>query len=95
MAATISLAIIGLVVPSLAAAQDETGYLPQEGDEVVVYTHTFKPEHYEEASRIVAEEFTKAMDEIGQTRHTIFIKNPSTYALIAISFFADGESVDD
>ena len=89
------LAIAGLIVPAAAVAQDAPAYLPEVGDEVVVYTHTFRPENFEEASTVVAEEFTAAMDELGQQRYTLWIRNPSTYELVAISVFAPGADVDE
>ena len=94
-AAMSALAIAGLVVPAMAADEAAQPYVPQEGDDVVVYTHVFKPEHFDEAKRIVAEEFTAAMEELGQTRYTLWIENPSTYEVIAVSVFGEGSTVED
>jgi hypothetical protein len=89
------LALASLIAPSATFAHDEPAYLPEEGDDVVLYTHTFRPENYDEASSIVVDEFTAAMDEQGQERYTLWLRNPSTYQLLAVSVFAPDSEVDD
>jgi hypothetical protein len=81
--------------PGMAVSQEERAYLPQVGDDVVVYTHAFTPEDFEHASRTVVDEFTAAMDELGQQRYTLWIRNPSTFEMVAISVFAPTADVDE
>jgi hypothetical protein len=70
-------------------------YSPKEGHSVVVYTHKFKPEHFREGVEIVTNQFADAQAEIGQKRHNIFLKRPSTHEIVNISFFDEGAGVHD
>jgi hypothetical protein len=93
--AVLGSALVVLTVFQGSVAQEVPPYSPEVGNEVVIYTHRFRAEHFDEAKRIVAEEFTTAQAEMGQTRHSIFVVNPTTYEIVAISFFEKGEDVDD
>ncbi len=69
-------------------------YSPKEGHSVVIYTHKFKPEHFRKGVEIVTQ-FADAQSEMGQKRHNIFLKRPSTHEMVNISFFDEGASVHD
>ena len=45
-------------------------YQPQDGDEVVVYIKPFRADTFDQAKRIMVEEFGEAMSTSGQERHT-------------------------
>jgi hypothetical protein len=70
-------------------------YSPQEGHSVVIYTHKFKPEHFRKGLEIVTDQFANVQSKIGQKRHNIFLKRPSTHEVVNISFFAEGAGVHD
>lgn len=91
----LGLALVALVAPGAVSAQETPQYLPEAGDEVVIYTHKFHAEHFDDAVEIVADEFTNAQLDMGQTRRNVFLVNPTTYEVIAISFFGPGEDVDE
>jgi len=93
--ALLTSAMVVLGAASASFAQDAPSYLPQEGDEVVIYTHKFNAEHFAEATDIVVDEFTGAQAELGQTRRNYFLVNPTTYEVVAVSFFEGDESVDE
>lgn len=65
------------------------------GNEVVIYSHHFKPENFAAGLKLVEDGFTAAQAEMGQTRQNYFLVNPSTYHVVVVSFFAKEESVDD
>lgn len=87
----VALVWAGLAAAPAAAAED---YQPAVGDEVVVYTHRFKPENYDEGLALVRDGFTAAQAEAGQTRRNYFIVNPTTFEVMVISYFAGGSDVD-
>ncbi|MEI9901518.1 MAG: hypothetical protein WDN31_16835 [Hyphomicrobium sp.] len=70
-------------------------YLPQKGDEVVVYTHKFKAENYAEGMKLIEEGFPAAQAKAGQTRRNYILTDPSNYEVILVSFFAPGSNVDE
>jgi hypothetical protein len=70
-------------------------YSPKKGHSVVIYTHKFKPEHFREGVEIITNQFPDAQSKIGQKRHNIFIRRPSTHEMVNISFFDEGAGVDD
>lgn len=78
-----------------AWAGDAPAYVPQKGDEVVVYTHHFKPEFFAEGVKLAEEGFRDAAKAAGQTRHFDFLLDPNDYELVVVSFFAKGSSADD
>ncbi len=93
--AALSLAFVLVIASQTGIAQESSAYVPEEGDEVVVYTHRFNAEDFDEAKKVVEEGFTEAAATMGQVRHNVFIVNPTNYEIVAISFFSKGESVDD
>ena len=84
-----------LLRPQLLQAQDATPYAPVERDEVVIYTHHFLPERFEAAKQIVAEGFTVAQNDMGQSRHNYFLEDPANHSIVVVSFYQAGESVDE
>lgn len=71
------------------------GYFPQSGDEVLIFTHRFNPEDYEEGKRIVYEDFSAAIQASGQTRRTYFLNNTAESEFIVISLFHSSSSTED
>jgi hypothetical protein len=71
------------------------GYFPQSGDEVLIFTHRFNPEDYEEGKRIVYEEFSAAIQASGQMRRTYFLNNPDNAEFIVISLFHTSSSTEE
>jgi hypothetical protein len=88
-------------VGSESAATNEStpsfipGYFPQSGDEVLIFTHRFNPEDYEEGKRIVYEDFSAAIQASGQMRRTYFLNNPDDAEFIVISLFHTSSSTED
>ena len=80
--------LMGLVIPATTA--EESAYTPQPGDEVVIYLMKFKPEDFEKGKKIQVKEFSKAMQESGQTRHTYFLEDAENKNTLAVSFFKKG-----
>ena len=85
-----------LVAVSLftAGASLAEEYRPEDGDEVVVYTNTFRADSFDTAKRIMVEEYGEAMAMSKQARHTYWIANPETHQIVGISFFDKGHPVD-
>jgi len=69
-------------------------YSPMEGHSVVIYTHKFKPEHFDEGVKIVREHFPDAQLKFGHKRHNIFLMRPTTNEIVNVSFFDGGPGVD-
>ena len=65
---------------------------PMVGHSVVIYTHKFKPGHFDAGVKIVREQFPKAQVRHGQKRINIFIERPDAYEIVNVSFF-DGAGV--
>jgi len=80
--------LTALVIPETKA--EEPAYTPQPGDEVVIYLMKFKPEDFEKGKKIQVNEFSKAMQESGQTRHTYFLEDAENNNTLAVSFFSKG-----
>ena len=70
-------------------------YSPKEGHSVVIYTHKFKPERFREGGEIVTKQFLATQSKIGQKRHNIFLRRPSTHEIVNMSFFDEGAGVGD
>ena len=70
-------------------------YLPQVGDEVVIYTKRWKAEHLGTANRMHMEGIGEALDSSGQTRRTYWVVDQNSYETVVISFFKKGHNVDD
>jgi antibiotic biosynthesis monooxygenase (ABM) superfamily enzyme len=68
-------------------------YSPMEGHSVVIYTHKFKPQHFDEGVKIVRE-FPDAQLKFGHKRHNIFLMRPTTNEIVNVSFFDGGPGVD-
>jgi hypothetical protein len=78
---------------SAAAGQPE--YLPQPGDQVIIFTHRFNEGDYEEGIRIVVEGFSSAIQSSGQTRRTYFLENPETNEMVVTSYFHKDSSTEE
>lgn len=70
-------------------------YLPQVGDEVVIYTQRWKAEHFETANRMHMEGIGEAIESSGQMRRTYWVVDRNSHETIVISFFKKGHNVDD
>lgn len=90
----VSLAFTFIVAaPEILLAQ-QPEYLPQVGDDDVIYTKRWKAEDFEKANQIVADGHGEAMKESGQTRRTFWVIDPYSYETVAVSFFKKGDSVE-
>jgi len=78
-----------------AGAADMPAYAPAPGNEVVVYTHHFKPESFEAGVKLVEEGFTEAQAKLGQTRKNYFLVNPESHDVVVVSFFGEGMDVEE
>jgi hypothetical protein len=78
-----------------AQAQDKKEYVPAATNEVVIYTHRFKPENFEEGLKLVQEGFTAAQAKMGQTRLNYFLADRNSHDVVVVSFFGEGMSVED
>lgn len=101
---SIQIIFLALVIVLLAAACTTTGadnpssdlnYLPRTDDEVLIFTHRFNPEDFEEGKRIVFEDFSAAIDASGQTRRTYFLDNPDTAEFVVLSYFHSDDSTQE
>ncbi len=90
-----ALAFSALLLAGIGVAKAEDAYVPANGDEVVIYSHHFKAENFEEGLKLVEDGFTAAQAKMGQTRENFFLVNPTTYDVVVISFFGKGGSVDE
>lgn len=72
----------------------EPNYLPRKGDEVILFTHLFKEENYEDGINIVTNDFPTAIENSGQTRRSYFLDNPSNNEMVAASFFHPDSDTD-
>ena len=71
---------------------EDATHSPMEGQPVVIYTHTFRPEHYREGVELVTKGFPEAQLELGRERHNIFLKRPATHTVVSINFFDSEEA---
>ena len=92
---TIPFAALILFSSGAAIAEDAPSFLPSKGSEVVIYSHHFKAENFEEGLKLVEDGFTAAQLKMGQTRRNYFLVNPSTYDVVVVSFFGENESVNE
>jgi hypothetical protein len=76
-------------------AEDKAEYKPAKGNDVVIYTHHFKPDTFAAGLKLVEEGFTAAQAKMGQTRKNYFLVNPDTHDVVVVSFFDEGMSVDE
>lgn len=74
---------------------NEYDCLPEDGDHVAIYNAKYKPSEFENAKKIHAEGFGKAMEESGQDRITYFLEDKENNEVIAVSFFKKGNTVDE
>lgn len=88
-------AIVLAVTVSSATAAEMASYSPAPGNEVVVYTHHFKPESFEAGVKLVEEGFTEAQSKLGQTRQNYFLVNSETHDVVVVSFFGEGMDVEE
>ena len=79
----------------LLGADASAAYSPKEGHAVAVYTYKFKPEHYSEGVELATRHFVEAELKAKQKRYNIFLRRPSTFELINVSFFGEGASVSE
>jgi len=78
-----------------AEAADTNAYAPAPGNEVVVYTHHFKPETFEAGVKLVEEGFTQAQAKLGQTRKNYFLVDAESHDVVVVSFFGEGMDVEE
>ncbi len=88
-------AAAGAVCPAVTDSAALVEYLPREGDEAVVFIHTFSAQTFDQGQQVVADGFSNAIDAFGQVRKTYFMANPDALQVVVVSFFQKGESVDD
>lgn len=86
---------LSLLLAGSAVAVSADEVFPTKGNEVVIYSHHFKPENFNEGLKLVKEGFTNAQAKMGQTRHNYFLVNPETHDVVVVSFFGKDESVDE
>ena len=88
-------ASLSLLLGGAAAAVVAGEVFPSKGNEVVIYTHHFKPENFAAGLKLVEEGFTDAQTKMGQTRHNYFLVNSAANDVVVVSFFGKDESVED
>ena len=91
-AATVLSISLGGATAAFAAAA--TPYEPSPGEEVVVYTHRFKPSQFEAGLKLVEEGFTAAQKEAGQTRKNDILVDRAHHTVVLVSYFGPGSDVD-
>ena len=91
----LALASTLLLPTGLGIAGEAPAYLPVRGDAVVVYTHLFNPDDFEEGRMLVEDGFIKAMTDMGEKRRTYFLVGAPNRKVVVVSFFAEGVSVDE
>ncbi|MEQ9617569.1 MAG: hypothetical protein RIG61_00150 [Deltaproteobacteria bacterium] len=92
---SMSLLLALLTFAPKGGAEEEAAYVPEPGDEVVIYTIKYKPEDFEKGKKIQVEGFGKAMTASGQSRATYFLADPENSVTLAVSFFKKSHSVED
>jgi hypothetical protein len=88
-------ALSGGVCTDVLAQESGARYVPGPGDEVVVYTHRFKPESFEDGLKLVREGFPAAQKAAGQTRMNEFIVDAADHKVVVVSFFGSDSAVED
>ncbi len=69
-------------------------YYPEQGDEVIIFTHLFNAADYETGKDIVVNGFSQVIENSGQTRRSYFLDNPSNYEVVNTSFFHQNSGTD-
>lgn len=69
-------------------------YYPEQGDEVIIFTHLFNAADYVTGKDIVVNGFSQVIENSGQIRRSYFLDNPSNYEVINTSFFHQDSSTD-
>lgn len=69
-------------------------YLPEPGDQVLLFIHLFNPTDHETGTEIVVDEFSEAIKNSGQTRRTYFLNDPDSSGMLVPSFFHPGSSTE-
>ncbi|PPE80492.1 hypothetical protein C3941_10110 [Kaistia algarum] len=85
---------VSLAWAAPALADQKPAYEPATGDEVVIYTHVFKPENFEEGLKLTTEGFTAAQAAAGQTRKNDILVDRANHKIVLISYFDKGSSVE-
>ena len=62
------------------------GYLPEEGDEVVLLAHRFAPDTYDAGRTSVVDAFSRNLSEAGQTQRSYFLDSPGNQSIVVASF---------
>src|SRR5262249_51199854 len=63
----------GAVCPVVTDAAALAEYLPREGDEAVVFIHSFSAATFDQGQQVVGDGFSHAIDAFGQVRRTYFM----------------------
>lgn len=87
-------AALVMPLPGAPHADEITPVLPKVGSHVVIYTHTFQPQHFAEGAELIANGFAEAIEDLGQQRTNVIMEHPSTYEVVNVSFFEDDTAVD-
>ncbi|MEP3279675.1 MAG: hypothetical protein ABJN26_09675 [Stappiaceae bacterium] len=92
--AFMAVATVTIGTPNPVSAQEVAHpHLPPPGSEVVIYTHKFAPQHFDEGIRLVSEGFAEIIKEMGQDRTNFIMTHPSTFEVLNVSFFENKEEV--
>ncbi|MFO1079040.1 MAG: hypothetical protein U1E23_00225 [Reyranellaceae bacterium] len=94
LAATASLGFVAGTFATVPVQAQTAKFVPAPGAEVVVYTHQFKPEFFDQGLKLARDGFTAAQAAAGQTRRNDIIVDPGTYQVVLISYFASPADVD-
>lgn len=75
------------------ADDDSPALLPEVGSEVVIYTHTFQPQYFDEGVELITHGFADAIEAVGQKRTNVILVHPSTFEVVNVSFFDSSDAV--
>ena len=75
-------------------AEGTTNNKPQAGDMIVIYISKAKEDQFEEAKKIVLEDFAQLISETREINLTHFYVNPETCEVGAIQFFKSQEDAN-
>ena len=63
------------------------GYLPEPGDEVLVFDHFFRADSYEAAKTIITVDLPQVLETTDQKRRSYVLLDPTQYEVLGITFF--------
>ena len=76
-------------------SENSPEYLPEPGDEVVVYNGFFTADTYDTAVDIVTNDIPAAVENSGQKRRSYHTLNQDLYEVLSLSFFHTSSSVNE